>query len=236
MNSQKITKWLSDHIYWVFIVFIILLIAIPYMLTRETFIGFHLGSTAHEIGTAINGLTAPFIGLFTALLLYITFKSQHDFNQKYLDSNNFSSLLKALSALKENEETLSFDSRPLSISAFYKYAYHSFPKKNNSKTSITSVHTTAYKELNQAISYLTELDLLKFESFINTFNDFIDLLKVTELDVKYNKVLTLHYKEFLSLDFENLDYRNEALKNEKSLEIIEIYKKLRKEDFINLIS
>lgn len=79
-TNEKLTKWLSDNIIIVYLIFILLILLLPLLFTRFSIISF--GNQPNEIGDAINGLTAPVIGSFSVLLVYLAFKSQLDANEK----------------------------------------------------------------------------------------------------------------------------------------------------------
>lgn len=81
-RNNQLTKWLSDNIILVYLTFLLLILITPFLLTRNNLFGFGLGTSAHEIGDAINRLTAPIIGAFLLLLVYLAFKSQLDANEK----------------------------------------------------------------------------------------------------------------------------------------------------------
>ncbi|BES59900.1 hypothetical protein [Dysgonomonas capnocytophagoides] len=62
------------------ITFCLLITAVPYILSRPAFWDDLIFQNKGQIGDLIGGTTAPFIGILSIILLYITFKEQRKFN------------------------------------------------------------------------------------------------------------------------------------------------------------
>ena len=91
--TDKFVEFISKNIIQVFVGFCLIVLVVPFLFTRSWF-GFASSKTGY-VGDTIGGLTAPFIGLFSALLVYIAFKEQvkanlklEDFNREQLKLNN----------------------------------------------------------------------------------------------------------------------------------------------------
>lgn len=64
-----------------FLIFCLLITAVPYILSRPAFWDDLIFDNKGQIGDLIGGTTAPFIGILSIILLYITFKEQRKFNK-----------------------------------------------------------------------------------------------------------------------------------------------------------
>jgi len=76
--------------FWEKIIFILLLILIatsPYLFTRETFSQIDFTRTG-PIGDTIGGLTAPFVNILAAFLVYKSFVAQINANKEQRDNHN----------------------------------------------------------------------------------------------------------------------------------------------------
>lgn len=88
--------------YLVLILFIGLTIFLPFLLTRQTFVGIGFSNTG-EIGDTIGGLTAPAIGILSIYLLYKTLMAQ-------IKSNDVNQILAHYNHINQNIELLKFRS------------------------------------------------------------------------------------------------------------------------------
>lgn len=100
----------------ILIVSVILLILIaPFLLTRTSFTGIDF-STTGQIGDTIGGITAPFINIGAAVLVYLSFKEQIKANKLLSKETNYT-YIKALydSVISEIDsyKKLKFTSHPL---------------------------------------------------------------------------------------------------------------------------
>lgn len=95
-------NYLRNHIGVFILVFLILTVIAPKLFTLPGLDCFDFSETG-QIGDTIGGITAPFWGFLSVLLLYITLKEQQEFNkaQQFINENN------ELIALESNISTLS---------------------------------------------------------------------------------------------------------------------------------
>lgn len=119
----KYWKCERNWIKWIFIIIgiliiislvIILLIVLPSTLITTLHIPFGYLNTdftnTGQIGDTIGGITAPFIGLISIWLLYITFREQRQFNEKQSEFNNEQN--------KFNTTLLEFDKKQLELNHY----------------------------------------------------------------------------------------------------------------------
>jgi hypothetical protein len=93
-GSDKSYSWLQRNSMWIFCGLIIIAFVSPWLLTRSwTKIDF---SNTGQIGDTIGGLTAPFINLLSAVLVYLAFKEQ-------IESNNLTRRQFHLQEIKEQQ-------------------------------------------------------------------------------------------------------------------------------------
>jgi hypothetical protein len=78
----------------------IIIMTLPALLTQTPFSLFDF-SSAGQIGDTIGGITAPFIGLLSAYLIYKAFKVQVDANKIQSKNNEFSIALKLIDDLEK---------------------------------------------------------------------------------------------------------------------------------------
>ncbi|WP_448788352.1 hypothetical protein [Bacteroides graminisolvens] len=98
--------WLKKNIGFICIAFVILTLITPSLLTRHGFYCFDFSQTG-SIGDTIGGITAPFLGLLSITLLYLTLKEQINFNKIQRSASDLDVLLK----LQDRIEKLSNDIR-----------------------------------------------------------------------------------------------------------------------------
>jgi hypothetical protein len=77
----------------------ILIMTLPALLTQTPFSLFNFNSVG-QVGDTIGGITAPFIGLLSAYLIYKAFKVQVDANKIQSKNNEFSIALKLIDDLE----------------------------------------------------------------------------------------------------------------------------------------
>ena len=78
-NDDNFYNFLHRNSNLIFIVLILIAFISPFIFTRKGFIDF---SETGQIGDTIGGLTAPFINLLSAVLIYLTFKEQINANNQ----------------------------------------------------------------------------------------------------------------------------------------------------------
>lgn len=95
-------NYLRNHIGTLILVFSILAFIAPRLFTLPGVDCLDFSETG-QIGDTIGGITAPFLGFLSVVLLYITLKEQQEFNktQQFINENN------ELIALQSNISTLS---------------------------------------------------------------------------------------------------------------------------------
>lgn len=80
---EKTKEWFKRNKIVIFIASLgLLTIAAPFIFTRKEFLGIVFDVNTGPIGDTIGGITAPFLGFLSIILLYITLKRQVDFNDK----------------------------------------------------------------------------------------------------------------------------------------------------------
>jgi hypothetical protein len=198
--NDKLTKWLSDNIIIVYLAFIFFILVLPFIFTRYSLIGF--GIKPNEIGDAINGLTAPIIGTFSVLLVYLAFKSQLDANEKLNQAN--------VKLLKISEDQLRF-------TEFQMFKEKLEYIKNNHDTSfifnlsnetnnINNEPIKTYNEReNKAKIYLKRFDKKSIDvkrtlDIISLFNKQLNQSSLSQIDI-----------DFLGLEIKRLKYIRENI-------------------------
>jgi hypothetical protein len=63
-------------------------LVMPYLLTRSSVLGIVFTETG-QIGDTLGGITAPFIGIFSIVVLVKTLSEQQKFNQKQVEKDDF---------------------------------------------------------------------------------------------------------------------------------------------------
>ncbi|MEG1666600.1 hypothetical protein [Chryseobacterium sp.] len=119
---EEITKILSNA-KWLLGIGILIIISIPFILTREFFLEKFNFSSTGQIGDTIGGTTAPFLNLIGAFLVFYALKAQVKANeliQKQIDKENIekecdnetNNLNQLYSYLTENINGFQFTSFP----------------------------------------------------------------------------------------------------------------------------
>ncbi len=203
-RSNKITQWLSDNIYVVFGIFIALLFVFPFIFSRCSIIG--LGNDANEIGDVINGLTAPIIGAFSVLLVYLAFKTQYDFNTKQHDFNVQQSMITEYQIMKDNHKdilekrmTFKVNDKHYDIIEVIKCISEYAEEENDLKNS--------GKDIDLLPNHLSEYRKVLFEfsttHFYLEITKHIDIIEGHIDDIIHSQIKT-YYKQILLSDFEDL--------------------------------
>jgi len=95
MTNNKLIKLISEHVGAIIVVVIIILIIAPSLLTSSQinwlsdfaiFRNLDFRETG-QIGDTIGGITAPFIGVLSIILLYITLYEQRKINKEQVEFN-----------------------------------------------------------------------------------------------------------------------------------------------------
>ena len=87
--KNKVTIFIENNLTLIVIVFIIWVIISPLVFTQFSIVNFsHDGSTG-QIGDTIGGITAPAIGLLSAILLYLALTKQIENNNIIIHESNF---------------------------------------------------------------------------------------------------------------------------------------------------
>ncbi len=104
--KKRVPRSIKGFLSFLFgLVLIILIFAMPTVLTRDIshFVDiFPSFRTTGEIGDTIGGITAPFIGLLAAYLVYISFKKQVEANERLMDIEKQNSKLNAFQTYSES--------------------------------------------------------------------------------------------------------------------------------------
>lgn len=79
-KKHKTTFWIT------IIVFLVILIGVPFLLTRTWCDKLPKFSDTGQIGDTLGGITSPFIGFVNVILLIVTLLRQIEFNDKQLES------------------------------------------------------------------------------------------------------------------------------------------------------
>jgi hypothetical protein len=110
-NFENVIKNLDKYAIITIIIFIIVILVSPYIFTRNwTNINF---TDTGNIGSTIGGITAPFIGVLSALLVFLSFRAQINANRYQIQSieterrkreldNEITFLYHRLEEIKEN--------------------------------------------------------------------------------------------------------------------------------------
>lgn len=84
-----------------FLSFAIAILVLPILITRAAFLDIFNFSTTGQVGDTIGGITAPFVGLVSAYLIYKAFVVQVEANKIQSRNNEFTIALKLIDDLEE---------------------------------------------------------------------------------------------------------------------------------------
>lgn len=221
--NDKIVNFVSNNIVWVFLGFIIIVIILPRLFIGTSRIGFLDNLKPNEIGDAIGGMTAPIIGLFSALLVYLAFREQKKANDELIKFNEKQVGFNEMNELKLLEELILSELNNIIFYEFYRIEglppkiekigrepiiYFFNPKMNfldEKKCAIDAyLEIQPYRNLAIAnLSFLSE----KTKNYYETVNQYIKILKEsninkTQKEFLYNRIKRLHFIEIS--DIENI--------------------------------
>lgn len=93
---------------WKLSIAILLIFAMPFLLTRETLFDKLDFTKTGNIGDTVGGITAPFVGLISIILLYLTLKEQIKINDNQEKENNYNKLLNLQTIILNNNSAFRF--------------------------------------------------------------------------------------------------------------------------------
>lgn len=93
--------------HWTLFLVILLILALPYIFTRDALFGISFSNTGN-IGDTIGGITAPFVGLVSIILLYITLYEQLKINRKQTNDSDFNKILNLQNQIQDKSSNLTF--------------------------------------------------------------------------------------------------------------------------------
>ncbi|MEP5254760.1 MAG: hypothetical protein ABJQ39_06840 [Winogradskyella arenosi] len=82
MNDNTKDDKIHTNVKTIILVAVLLILSMPYILTRQSIFGFHFNDKTGVIGDTIGGITAPIVGLLGAYLVYLGFRQQIKTNHK----------------------------------------------------------------------------------------------------------------------------------------------------------
>jgi len=179
--GKKIDKWSDSNLFMIVILAFILTLNLPWILVSGSIIDF---TESGQIGDTIGGITAPFIGLISAFLVYKAFRQQKIANDKQVE------ILEAQQHDREFNIYFKLIEDLLRIEM-------SFERKNEygfvTKLGYQLLQVSAEPEKQFANK------VVQFESFIDQFSFVIDFIKKSRC-TKRDKVF---FEKKLLLDFES---------------------------------
>lgn len=115
---EKILNWITRNIGIIIVFVIIAIIFAPSFFSGSTFAWFencflfrnvNFNEKTGVIGDTIGGVTAPFIGVLSIILLYITFREQRQFNKTQRSASDWTVLLEMKNTIEEHSKKVNFD-------------------------------------------------------------------------------------------------------------------------------
>lgn len=86
--------FIKKHIGWIVIVILLIIIIAPRLFTIPSLCECLDFSETGQIGDTIGGITSPFIGILSVILLYLTLKEQIQFNKTQQIASDYDLLIK----------------------------------------------------------------------------------------------------------------------------------------------
>jgi hypothetical protein len=172
MKESKFFNWISKHIDWIVVITIGVIFFAPSFISQSycewwkgcpIFRNINFSNTG-QIGDTIGGITAPFIGVLSIILLYITFKAQSKFNSSQQFSNEIEAMWKMANDIGENAQNFNFPLEGVSISL-----------ENIEELKKMKLKKDDFLNLYNKISFITNLCFLAYE-----FNEVSSLSKETK--------------------------------------------------------
>lgn len=226
MSKNKDKKSLFEKNYKIILGILLLLIIIAPALFSKVSTLIDFNETTAYIGDTIGGITAPFVNLFAAILVFLSFKQQIQANKMQLDANiilnketNYSLILKMIENFKNNF-TIFKDTNEEFLRTFNS-AFDSILSPNN-----ISIKEKDYKKFeylqNKEITYNAITSYLNMFQYITMEElNIIDEIKDSELS---NNIKTTLFNQLKKSSYNAKDYLDIFSKP------IEIDKKFHDED------
>lgn len=99
-------KFIKEN--WKLSIAILLIFVMLFLLTRETLFDKLDFTKTGNIGDTVGGITAPFVGLISIILLYLTLKEQIRINDNQKKENNYNKLLNLQTIILNNNSAFRF--------------------------------------------------------------------------------------------------------------------------------
>ncbi len=104
--KEKLTIFFEKNIIYIFISLIVWIIIGPILLTQFSFLDF---TNTGGIGETISGISAPAIGLFSIILLYLALLKQIENNRSTQNEANFKIIYQEICNFKNDINTFQYD-------------------------------------------------------------------------------------------------------------------------------
>lgn len=114
---EKVLNWIIRNIGTIIIFVIIVVILAPSFFSGSTFPWLEdcflfrnvkFNEKTGVIGDTIGGITSPFIGVLSIVLLYITFREQRQFNKTQRSASDWTVLLEMRNTIEEHSKKVTF--------------------------------------------------------------------------------------------------------------------------------
>lgn len=190
------------------------------------------------IGDTIGGITAPFINLFGAILVYVAFKEQRIANLQIEEKHKFDYLVQQIDKL----ESIVIESKELSIvelKSKIKSGVNRFKnptEDSKSEAMLNGTDEKIGKHYYNKFYELEETDLAKVllikYMFINILLDFVDLKSITDKEQSlYRRFLSINLLAYslglaeIKADLISAKYVYFSTTKKKEEQVIEVYSK-----------
>ncbi len=87
--KNRVTTFVEKHLTAIVFVFIVWVIISPILFTQFSIVSFSKDGSTGQIGDTIGGITAPAIGILSAILLYLALTKQIENNNIIVHESNF---------------------------------------------------------------------------------------------------------------------------------------------------
>lgn len=189
------------------VVGLIIIILVPFLFTQFSIFGINFYETG-QIGDTVGGLTAPFISLIAAVLVYLSFTEQSKANQIQIDELDKQKKIIAEERKRSESQNLfisfekEFDSiRNETTDLTYKRFYSHYGESTYKGGVVIGYYLADIEKcISESVPYRREIEI---EYLLHRLVKLHKLIKETSIDENFKKYLLSNIKLYVNINFGN---------------------------------
>lgn len=211
-----IFNWVNKHPVRSFFIYFGLILLLPLVFTIKTDINRINFTNTGQIGDTIGGITAPFIGLISAYLIYISFKQQFLANQMIIESRQEDAVVQNINLLVNRIEKAinDFSYGTLTNSkAIFHFCSRVRQENENENYGIHQLQRFDWENLSRYYQSIEMKSILQTVKYFDYILAYVATQKVDSSLMKFNlDYLKMLYKDNISDNIKIMDMEHDKIK------------------------